>query len=375
MADINEEGQMAASLDEGYLAAYYAHPPPATPAPEVKPDPEVVKELYANSSRVLDGLVVRGRMDEGNEVSAITCPDCWAKGLRSVCAARHRWQMDEVEDSVLANALGVMDQRLQAAGWLKLEEAPGQSVSLAAEGGAGHRVQASLVPGQRRLVVEVTAPCTRTVRGLDSVFGQPPGRIAAPHDQRTQDLLPASGGALSEEPQHHSDVRELSSRYGSTTSMTSSSGESAELRAQMDAFVRGEGDPQALVEAAQEAELLLPLLGEGAVWSGEIEDIRWLFAFTSTREMHAFLQQKWEAARPGELPAELARHARYLCVSGEELLHELLPALVGRDRVPMGVVVDVTSELRAFLPPVSGIVPDEIALDKQSVVNGEVAAS
>ncbi|PBC87051.1 MULTISPECIES: SseB family protein [unclassified Streptomyces] len=353
MADINEEGQMAASLDEGHLAAYYAHPPQATPAPEVKPDPEMVKELYANSSRVLDGLVVRGRMDEGNEVSAITCPDCWAKGLRSVCAARHRWQMDEVEDSVLANALGVMDQRLQAAGWLKLEEAPGQSVSLAAEGGAGHRVQASLVPGQRRLVVEVTAP----------------------HDQRTRDLLPASGGALSEEPQHHSDVRELSSRYGSTTSMTSSSGESAELRAQMDAFVRGEGDPQALVEAAQEAELLLPLLGEGAVWSGEIEDIRWLFAFTSTREMHAFLQQKWEAARPGELPAELARHARYLCVSGEELLHELLPALVGRDRVPMGVVVDVTSELRAFLPPVSGIVPDEIALDKQSVVNGEVAAS
>lgn len=110
----------------------------------------------------------------------------------------------------------------------------------------------------------------------------------------------------------------------------------AELRAQMAAFLRGEGDPQALVEAAQGAELLLPLLGEGAVWSGELDDIRWLFAFTSTGEMHAFLQQKWEAAEPDELPAELARYVRYLRVGGAELLQELLPELVERDRVPMG---------------------------------------
>ncbi|MET7735785.1 hypothetical protein ABZT02_31135 [Streptomyces sp. NPDC005402] len=147
----------------------------------------------------------------------------------------------------------------------------------------------------------------------------------------------------------------------------------AELRAQMGAFLRGAGDPPALVEAAQDAELLLPLLGEGAVWSGELDGIRWLFAFTSAHEMHVFLQQKWQAAKPGELPAELARYARYVRVNGGELLHELLPALVGRDRVPMGVVVDVSSELRAFLPPVSGIVPDGIALDRQPVADSEVA--
>ncbi|MCX4859165.1 hypothetical protein [Streptomyces canus] len=145
----------------------------------------------------------------------------------------------------------------------------------------------------------------------------------------------------------------------------------AELRAQMGAFLRGEGDSRALVEAVRGAELLLPLLGEGAVWTADSDDIRWLFAFTGTREMHTFLQQKREAA---ELPAELARYARYVAVNGEELLHELLPAWVGRDRVPMGVVVDVSSESRAFLPPVSGIVPDRIALDKQSVTDGEVVA-
>ncbi|WP_406168432.1 hypothetical protein OIE52_24650 [Streptomyces canus] len=148
----------------------------------------------------------------------------------------------------------------------------------------------------------------------------------------------------------------------------------AELRAQMGAFLRGEGDSRALVEAVRGAELLLPLLGEGAVWTADSDDIRWLFAFTGTREMHTFLQQKWEAAEPGELPAELARYARYVAVNGEELLHELLPAWVGRDRVPMGVVVDVSSESRVFLPPVSGIVPDRIALDKQSVTDGEVVA-
>ncbi|MEU6353511.1 SseB family protein [Streptomyces sp. NPDC047072] len=149
----------------------------------------------------------------------------------------------------------------------------------------------------------------------------------------------------------------------------------AELRDRMGAFARGEGDPRALVEAVRGAELLLPLLGEDAVWTADLEDIRWVFAFTGTREMHTFLQQKWEAAEPGELPAGLARFARYLAVDGEELLQEMLPAWVGRDRVPMGVVVDVTSDARAFLPPVSGIVPDAIALDRQPVAEGEGAAS
>ncbi|MEV0742132.1 hypothetical protein AB0I51_40770 [Streptomyces sp. NPDC050549] len=75
----------------------------------------------------------------------------------------------------------------------------------------------------------------------------------------------------------------------------------AELRAQMDAFLRGDGDPRSLVEAVRDAELLLPLLGEGPVWTADLDSIRWLFAFTGTREMHTFLQQRWEAAEPGEL--------------------------------------------------------------------------
>ncbi|MCL8016841.1 hypothetical protein [Streptomyces sp. AS02] len=155
-----EEAEMAAALSQ------------AEPVLDVTPDPAVVQELYAHSSRVLDSLAVRGRMDEGNVVSAITCPDCWTKGLRSACTARHHWQVDDVDDALLAAAVDRLGEAFQSQGWLKLSGTPGQSVSLAAAGGSGHQVDATLVVGRRRLVIEVVAPCTRTVSGPgDSVFG------------------------------------------------------------------------------------------------------------------------------------------------------------------------------------------------------------
>lgn len=144
----------------------------AQPVPDVAPDPAVVRELYSVSSRVLDGLGVRGRMDEGNVVSSVTCADCWSKGLTTVCTARHLWQVDGVEDAQLAVAVGRLDESFQGQGWLKLAGTPGESVSLAADSGTGHRVSVTVIHGRQRLVVEVVAPCTRTVRGPgDSVFG------------------------------------------------------------------------------------------------------------------------------------------------------------------------------------------------------------
>lgn len=155
-----EEAEMAAALSR------------VQPVAEVTPDPAVVQDLYAHSSLVLDGLGVRGRMDEGNAVSAVTCVECWSKGLTSACTARHQWQMDDVEEAVLAGAITKLDRAFQTQGWLKVSGTPDQSVSLAADGGQGTRVDATLLVGRRRLVVEVVAPCTRTVRGSgDTVFG------------------------------------------------------------------------------------------------------------------------------------------------------------------------------------------------------------
>ncbi|MEU6353438.1 hypothetical protein ABZ896_29630 [Streptomyces sp. NPDC047072] len=155
-----EEAEMAAALSQ------------AQPVPDVTPDPAVVQELYAHSSRILDALGVRGRMDEGNAVSAVACADCWSRGLTSVCTARHQWQIDDVDEPPLAAAVGRLDEAFQAQGWIKLAGVPGRSASLAADGGSGHRITVTLIEGRRRLVVEVVAPCTRIVRGPgDSVFG------------------------------------------------------------------------------------------------------------------------------------------------------------------------------------------------------------
>jgi hypothetical protein len=155
-----EQAQMEAALSR------------AQPVPDIAPDPAVVQELYSLSSRVLDGLGVRGRMDEGHTVSSVTCGDCWSKGLMSVCTARHLWQIDDVPDEQLAVAVGRLDATFQSQGWLKLSGTPGENVSLAADSGAAHRVNVTLIHGRQRLVVEIVAPCTRTVRGPgDSAFG------------------------------------------------------------------------------------------------------------------------------------------------------------------------------------------------------------
>lgn len=155
-----EEAQMAAALSQ------------PQPVPDVKPDPEVVQALYGYSSRVLDGLSVLGRMDEGNQVSAIICPDCWSKGMRSVCSARHQWQIDDVDEAVLGNALGRLNEQLPALGWTQLGYEPGVNLKAHGGGDPGHRIGVTVIQGWRRIVIEVIAPCNRTMRGpADSVFG------------------------------------------------------------------------------------------------------------------------------------------------------------------------------------------------------------
>lgn len=137
----------------------------------------------------------------------------------------------------------------------------------------------------------------------------------------------------------------------------------AELQAQMAAMSRGAGDPKELIAAVRKAPLLLALLAPEQLWTCELEEAQWLFAFTTTSELHAFVQQKWDASQPGDLPPELAQRAVYLRVNGAELLEDLVPALMERDRLPYGVALDISSPQRTFLPPLPGIVPEHAALD------------
>jgi hypothetical protein len=159
-----------ATEEEAQLAATLSQAPSVV---DTAPDEAVVQELYTRSSRVLEALAIRGRMDEAhNQVSATTCPDCWSRGLRSVCAARHRWQIDDVDDTALATAVDRLEARFQADGWTAVARVEGQRVSLTGtEDAPGHRVTAALAPGRRQLVVEVIAPCTRTVLAPGDTMG------------------------------------------------------------------------------------------------------------------------------------------------------------------------------------------------------------
>jgi hypothetical protein len=150
-----------ATEEEAQLAAALSGAPPAQ---DIAPGEGVVRELYARSSRVLEALGVRGRMDgDANRVSATTCPGCWSKGLSSVCSARHQWQIEDAPDAALASAVGRLTARFQADGWQTVAQTENRNVTLVADGGTGHRVNVAVVPGQRRIVAEVIAPCTRGV--------------------------------------------------------------------------------------------------------------------------------------------------------------------------------------------------------------------
>jgi hypothetical protein len=110
-------------------------------------------------------------MDHGNRLTAVTCADCWSKGLRSVCSARHEWQIDDADDGALASAVKRFATQARAWGWTLLEVSA-ERVSAAEQPEDGYRITVAAVPGQHRVTVDVAAPCTRTVRGpADSVFG------------------------------------------------------------------------------------------------------------------------------------------------------------------------------------------------------------
>ncbi|MFC4496167.1 SseB family protein [Streptomyces ovatisporus] len=102
--------------------------------------------------------------------------------------------------------------------------------------------------------------------------------------------------------------------------------------------------------------LLLVPIRYGGVLTGDQGGLRWIYAFTGTDTLTAFARGRGEG---GEW--------EFRQVYGARLLDETL-AEVG---VPCGIAVDVGSEEAFLLPPVKGIVPDEVAVDEEP--EGETA--
>ncbi|MFJ9819563.1 SseB family protein [Streptomyces sp. NPDC101151] len=120
----------------------------------------------------------------------------------------------------------------------------------------------------------------------------------------------------------------------------------------------GVGDPREMVGELRRAALLVPLDG-GRVWTGHLGGVRWIFAFTSEEALARFARTRGESRRAWDF-AELL---------GARLLDEVVPAM----EEPAGIAVDVADEDGAMLfPPVLGLVPESVAVDRASDTAAEV---
>lgn len=111
----------------------------------------------------------------------------------------------------------------------------------------------------------------------------------------------------------------------------------------------GQPDPAALVGEFRRTHVLIPTVNDTFL-SSEMDGIRWLFAFTDEDALSRFAISRGSA--PGT-------EWQYVTVTGARILDVLIPAIEG----PTGVALDAGSEQGALFPPVSGIVPDSVAVD------------
>ncbi|MEU8782071.1 SseB family protein [Streptomyces sp. NPDC048637] len=111
----------------------------------------------------------------------------------------------------------------------------------------------------------------------------------------------------------------------------------------------GDPNPTALVGEFRRTPVLIPLIND-SLMSAELSGIRWLYAFSDEQELARFAMSRG-AAPETELP--------YVRAVGARLLDVVIPAIEG----PAGVVLDAGSEQGMVFPPVSGIVPDSVAVD------------
>ncbi|MFE6282250.1 SseB family protein [Streptomyces sp. NPDC057877] len=118
----------------------------------------------------------------------------------------------------------------------------------------------------------------------------------------------------------------------------------------------GVGDPRALVGEMRRSVLLVPVVG-GGLWSAHSGGVRWICAFTDEAALARFAVQHG----PGDQSME------YAALLGARLMDEIVPSL----GEPAGLAVDIASEgASMFFPPVTGIVPEAVAVDAGEEVAG-----
>ncbi len=111
----------------------------------------------------------------------------------------------------------------------------------------------------------------------------------------------------------------------------------------------GVGNAQALVGEMRRTVLLVPSVGPG-LWSARSGGVRWICAFTDDAALARFAIHHGQGDRLMD----------YVALLGARIVDEIVPAL----DEPGGLAVDIANEDGAmFFPPVTGIVPDSVAVD------------
>lgn len=119
----------------------------------------------------------------------------------------------------------------------------------------------------------------------------------------------------------------------------------------------GTGDPRALVGEMRRSVLLVPSV-DGRLWSAHSGGVRWVCAFTDETALARFALHHG----PGDRPMD------YAALLGVRIVDEIVPGL----GEPAGLAVDIASEDGSmFFPPVTGIVPDGVAVDTDAAAEEE----
>ncbi|PJN37393.1 hypothetical protein CG747_29400 [Streptomyces sp. CB02959] len=111
----------------------------------------------------------------------------------------------------------------------------------------------------------------------------------------------------------------------------------------------GRPNPAALVGEFRRAIVILPIVDD-AFLTAELDGIRWLYVFSDEDALSSFAAERGDEPQP---------EWQYASVVGARVLDVLVPAIEG----PVGVALDAGSERGMVFPPVSGIVPDRVAVD------------
>ncbi|MFD4141482.1 SseB family protein [Streptomyces sp. NPDC058572] len=105
----------------------------------------------------------------------------------------------------------------------------------------------------------------------------------------------------------------------------------------------------ALLGEFRRTAVLVPFDAYGSLWTADHGGVRWICAFSDEEALADFAQARGEAEREWT----------YRTVLGARLLDVMVPMLSG----PAGVALDAGSDGGMLFPPVTGIVPDAVAVD------------